>query len=211
MWLLCSPQQARAGQFPQKTLSHPPATRASGARSRWLGGRVCARWSCEARVVVARERERERETMGASNSRSIPESLVWPPGWLEIPEVPRSIARRAILSLSSTSTDDFLAIESAPYCIPESEWNFDAYHAAAAAAVQEDNRLNKLTYLLVPKRCNESTFWKLYFSKVLYILDCVKTHGTYPPPAPQKPTPEPLAHQTPAEAHEEEQGWCSVQ
>eukprot|EP00967_Tisochrysis_lutea_P107890 scaffold166812_cov32-Tisochrysis_lutea.AAC.3 len=58
-------------------------------------------------------------------------------------------------------TADFLTIASEPYCIPAEEWNFSDYHAAAAAAVQEDGKLNKLTYACVPRKLSESDFWRL--------------------------------------------------
>lgn len=35
----------------------------------------------------------------------------------------------------------------------------------------------------MPRRAEETEFWRLYFSQVLYVLDCVKEHGCYPPPA----------------------------
>jgi len=66
--------------------------------------------------------------------------------------------------------------------ITPAEWKFEEYHAAAAAAVQEDIKLNKLVYKLVPRKLTESDFWRLYFSEVLFVLDSVKAHGQYPPP-----------------------------
>ena len=64
------------------------------------------------------------------------------------------------------------------------DWSFEAYYGAAAAAVQEDTGLNKLIYCLVPRKMEEADFWRLYFSKVNYIIDSVKTFGVYPPPPP---------------------------
>jgi len=123
--------------------------------------------------------------MGAGVAKE--EKAVWPPGWLDIPEVPRLIARNAILDISAESPATFLTIQHEAYLIADAEWNFDDYHAAAAAAVQEDIKLNRLTYCLVPKRLSEGEVWRLYFSKVLHILDSVKVHGTYPPPKAVEP------------------------
>ena len=125
-------------------------------------------------------------TMGAANS-SEPANEVWPPDWEEMPEEKRRLARAAILSLSALPPDEFLAIGSAAHAIPRESWKFGEYHAAAAAAVQEDIKLNKIVYKLVPKKTDESDFWRLYFSEVLYVLDSVKTHGQYPPPPPPEP------------------------
>ena len=58
---------------------------------------------------------------------------------------------------------------------------------AALAAVQEDIKLNKIIYKLVPKKLEESEFWRLYFSEVLFVLDSVKRHGQYQPPPPPPP------------------------
>ena len=80
--------------------------------------------------------------MGASSSS--PEAEVWPPDWNEMQEDKRKTAREAILSLSAMPPLEFLAIANAPYVIPAAVWRFDEYHAAAAAAVQEDIKLNKI-------------------------------------------------------------------
>lgn len=58
--------------------------------------------------------------------------------------------------------------------------------------VQEDIKLNKIIYKIVPKKLEEAEFWRLYFSQVLFVLDSVKTYGQYPPPPP------PPKEQTPA-------------
>ena len=78
--------------------------------------------------------------------------------------------------------DEFLAIGTAKHAIAPTAWKFEDYHAAAAAAVQEDIKLNKIIYKLVPRKMEESEFWRLYFSEVLHVLDSVKVHGQYPPP-----------------------------
>lgn len=134
------------------------------------------------------------------------------------------IARNAILAISEMAPTEFVAIANERYCIAPDQWIFSEYHAAAAAAVQEDGKLNRLTYTCVPRKLSESDFWRLvrpppplprpatqcarlgfspprrlglshrpaalsgskYFSKVLYVLDSVKEHGTYPPPASTK-------------------------
>ena len=44
-----------------------------------------------------------------------------------------------------------------------------------------------MIYCIVPRKRTESDFWRLYFSKVNYIIDSVKKHGVYPPPAPKPP------------------------
>jgi hypothetical protein len=80
---------------------------------------------------------------------------------LEIPEGPRLIARNAILDISSMPPSQFVQIAGEPYCISADAWDFSEYHAAAAAAVQEDSKLNKLTYACVPRRLSESDFWRL--------------------------------------------------
>ena len=85
--------------------------------------------------------------------------------------------------------DEFLAITDARHAIPPEKWKFEEYHAAAAAAVQEDIKLNKIVYKLVPRKIDESEFWRLYFSQVLFILESVKVHGQYPPPPPPPPEP----------------------
>lgn len=100
------------------------------------------------------------------------------------------MAREAILQISAMPRPDFIAIAKEPFCIQPADWSFDAYHGAAAAAVQEDKGLNKMIYCLVPRKMEETDFWRLYFSKVNYIIDSVKTFGVYPPPPP-KPPPEP--------------------
>lgn len=118
--------------------------------------------------------------MGAASSAA--NSEVWPPDWEAMPEEKRKLARNAILSLSESPAEDFLAIGNAAHAIAPAAWKFEEYHAAAAAAVQEDIKLNKIIYKLVPRKLSESDFWRLYFSEVLYVLDSVKTHGQYPPP-----------------------------
>lgn len=55
----------------------------------------------------------------------------------------------------------FVQLAGEPYCISADAWDFSEYHAAAAAAVQEDSKLNKLTYACVPRRLSESDFWRL--------------------------------------------------
>ena len=65
---------------------------------------------------------------------------------------------------------EFVAIGDAAFAIPPAVWKFEEYHAAAAAAVQEDIGLNKIIYKLVPKRMAEPEFWRLYFSQVLHVL-----------------------------------------
>ena len=54
----------------------------------------------------------------------------------------------------------------------------------ASAAVQEDIKLNKISYKCVPRKVEEAEFWRLYFSQVLYVLDSVKACGQFPPPPP---------------------------
>ena len=103
--------------------------------------------------------------MGATtSSQATPE--VWPPDWEEMPEKDRKLARDAILSLSAMAPDDFMKIGSEKHVIASDAWKFEEYHAAAAAAVQEDIGLNKIIYKLVPRKCSESEFWRLYFSEV---------------------------------------------
>ena len=70
----------------------------------------------------------------------------------EIPAEQRVVARQAILQISSEPRPDFLTIEKEPYCIASADWTFEAYHGAAAAAVQEDKGLNRMIYCLVPRR-----------------------------------------------------------
>ena len=123
--------------------------------------------------------------MGAVESTEGAE--VWPPDWDEMSEDQRKIARSAILAISALPPDEFLACEGSDHVIPPHEWRFSEYHAAAAAAVQEDIKLNKIIYKLVPRKTTESDFWRLYFSQVLFVLDSVRTHGQYPPPPPPPP------------------------
>lgn len=78
-----------------------------------------------------------------------------------MPEEKRRVARDAILSLSALPPAEFLEIASVKHLVPESEWKFEEYHAAAAAAVQEDIKLNKIIYKLVPRKLTESEFWRL--------------------------------------------------
>ena len=42
----------------------------------------------------------------------------------------------------------------------------------------------------MPKRLAEDEFWRLYFSRVLHILESIKAHGVYPPPPPPPPPPQ---------------------
>ena len=51
--------------------------------------------------------------------------------------------------------------------------------------MQEDQKLNRCVYCLVPRHLSESDFWRLYFSKTLAMWDSVKTHGMFPLPAPK--------------------------
>ena len=109
--------------------------------------------------------------MGAGPSQ---EAAVWPTGWCvasiaapaslahcepvplahrsEIPAEQRLVARQAILQISTVPREEFLAIESEHYCISHDDWSFEAYHGAAAAAVQEDKGLNRMIYCIVPRR-----------------------------------------------------------
>ncbi|KAL1520289.1 hypothetical protein AB1Y20_021881 [Prymnesium parvum] len=132
--------------------------------------------------------------MGANGSS---DGETWPPGWEDIAEEPRIIARTAILDISAMAPADFLAIAEAPYVIRADEWAFSSYTSAATAA--EDIKLNKIIYRLVPKHLTEEQFWRLYFSKVLYILDSIKQHGVYPPPSPP-PAPAAAPVEAPAPA-----------
>ena len=139
--------------------------------------------------------------MGAAGST---ENEVWPSDWEALPEDKRKLARAAILSLSALPPEEFLDIGSASHAVKPDAWKFGDYHAAAAAAVQEDIKLNKIIYKLVPRKIDESTFWRLYFSQVLYVLDSVKTHGQYPPPpvrARPRPTPIPRARRAQRSAY----------
>ena len=108
--------------------------------------------------------------MGAGPSQ---EAAVWPTGWCvasiaapaslahcepvplahrsEIPAEQRLVARQAILQISTVPREEFLAIESEHYCISHDDWSFEAYHGAAAAAVQEDKGLNRMIYCIVPR------------------------------------------------------------
>jgi len=119
--------------------------------------------------------------MGAAQSGEDAED-VWPPDWEALPEEKRRLARASILNISSLSNEDFLAIAETDHVIRPGNWNFKEYHAAAMAAVQEDSKLNKIVYRLVPRKLEESEFWRIYFSEVLFVLDSVKTTGQYPPP-----------------------------
>ena len=109
--------------------------------------------------------------MGAGPSQ---EAAVWPTGWCvasiaapaslahcepvplahrsEIPAEQRLVARQAILQISTVPREEFLAIETEHYCISHDDWSFEAYHGAAAAAVQEDKGLNRMIYCIVPRR-----------------------------------------------------------
>ena len=145
------------------------------------------------RLVGAGVKDRARDclsfswvNMGGAASTAA-ETEVWPPDWESMDEGRRRVAREHIMGFSSVAPAEFLVIADQPHCIPPQQWKFEEYHAAAAAAVQEDIKLNKLTYKLVPKKLEESEFWRLYFSQVLHILDSVKLHGTYPPPPPPPP------------------------
>ena len=108
--------------------------------------------------------------MGAGPSQ---EAAVWPTGWCvasiaapaslahyepvplahrsEIPAEQRLVARQAILQISTVPREEFLAIETEHYCISHDDWSFEAYHGAAAAAVQEDKGLNRMIYCIVPR------------------------------------------------------------
>lgn len=103
--------------------------------------------------------------MGAAGSTA-EVSEVWPPDWEDIPAEARQIARSAIISLSALPTEEFLEIAYTEHAIPKEDWRFEEYHAAASAALREDIKLNKIIYRLVPKKCTESEFWRLYFSEV---------------------------------------------
>ena len=83
------------------------------------------------------------------------------------------------------------------------------YHAAATAAVQED-QAQPLRLRLVPRHLSESDFWRLYFSKTLAILDSVKTHGTFPPPAPKAVAKKKKAKAAAAPPPEDD-SYCAVQ
>ena len=120
--------------------------------------------------------------MGSTASRDRAE--VWPPDWEDMSEAKRQAARDAILSLSGQQPEEFMLFAKSKYAIPPDQWQFEEYHAAAAAAVQEDIKLNRIIYKCVPRRCEESEFWRIYFSQVLHVLECVKKHGQYPPPPP---------------------------
>ena len=113
---------------------------------------------------------RKAPTMGAASSQQVTE--VWPPDWENMSESSRKIARSAILSLSALPPDEFLAISEAEHAIAKANWKFEEYHAAAAAAVQEDIKLNKIIYRLVPRKCEESEFWRLYFSQARDTASC---------------------------------------
>ena len=173
----------------------------------------CRRTSCKGRG----RRLAWQCPMGAGGSKGSEEPEVWPPGWCaarqlsnhahdigphqhrlsepvtrrrgDIPDAPRLLARQTILEISALPPNDFCSIAGHDYAIPMDEWSFEAYHTAAAAAVQEDIKLNKIIYRLVPRRLSEDEFWRLYFSKVLHILESIKTHGVYPPPPPPPPPP----------------------
>ena len=69
----------------------------------------------------------------------------------EIPAEQRLLARQAILQISTVPRASFLAIDSESYCISREDWSFEAYHGAAAAAVQEDKGLNRMIYCVVPR------------------------------------------------------------
>ena len=69
----------------------------------------------------------------------------------EIPAEQRLVARQAILQISTVPREEFLAIETEHYCISHDDWSFEAYHGAAAAAVQEDKGLNRMIYCIVPR------------------------------------------------------------
>ena len=79
-----------------------------------------------------------------------------------------------------------------------------------AAAVQEDQKLNRCVYCLVPRHLSESDFWRLYFSKTLAILDSVKQHGTFPPPAPKAVAKKKKAKAAAAPPPEDD-SYCAVQ
>ena len=128
--------------------------------------------------------------MGAAASGPAAAPEVWPPDWDEMDEDKRRLARKHILELSARTPDEFMAIANSDHAVPAAVWRFEEYHAAAAAAVQEDIKLNKIIYKLVPRKLEEGEFWRLYFSEVLFVLDSVKAHGQYPPP----PPPPPAAH-----------------
>ena len=66
------------------------------------------------------------------------------------------MARQAILQISTVPREDFLAIETERYCISHDDWSFEAYHGAAAAAVQEDKGLNRMIYCIVPRRAAQA-------------------------------------------------------
>ena len=66
------------------------------------------------------------------------------------------MARQAILQVSTVPRAEFLTIETEPYCISREDWAFEAYHGAAAAAVQEDKGLNRMIYCIVPRHANRA-------------------------------------------------------
>jgi len=145
--------------------------------------------------------------MGAEQSAPAEE---WPPGWSAMTSEKQKTARGLILGISAEPRSDFLAIADASYCIPAAEWRFEQYHAAATAAVQEDQKLNRCVYCLVPRHLSESDFWRLYFSKTLAILDSVKQHGTFPPPAPKAVAKKKKAKAAAAPPPEDD-SYCAVQ
>ena len=147
------------------------------------------------------------QDMGAEQSAPAEE---WPPGWSAMTSEKQKTARGLILGISAEPRTDFLAIADASYCIPAAEWRFEQYHAAATAAVQEDQKLNRCVYCLVPRHLSESDFWRLYFSKTLAILDSVKTHGTFPPPAPKAVAKKKKAKAAAAPPPEDD-SYCAVQ
>ena len=161
---------------------------------------------CKETASPAAGAERKHD-MGAEQSAPAEE---WPPGWSAMTSEKQKTARGLILGISAEPRTDFLAIADASYCIPAAEWRFEQYHAAATAAVQEDQKLNRCVYCLVPRHLSESDFWRLYFSKTLAILDSVKTHGTFPPPAPKAVAKKKKAKAAAAPPPEDD-SYCAVQ
>ena len=169
----------------------------------------------ERNVLASKPSSRRKHTasalrvqdMGAEQSAPAEE---WPPGWSAMTSEKQKTARGLILGISAEPRTDFLAIADASYCIPAAEWRFEQYHAAATAAVQEDQKLNRCVYCLVPRHLSESDFWRLYFSKTLAILDSVKTHGTFPPPAPKAVAKKKKAKAAAAPPPEDD-SYCAVQ
>ncbi|CAD5120585.1 unnamed protein product [Dimorphilus gyrociliatus] len=129
--------------------------------------------------------EKEQEKFVTENKERTSKSEVAVPPWIGFNEEEQM--KSQILALSSDKRN---FVRNPPSGV-QFEFDFSTSYPVAMAMLQEDQKLNKMRFELVPKHVKEEVFWRNYFYRVSLIKQSAQLSSLEQERETEQPIPEP--------------------